>query len=296
MDTSKCLCLAFFLFGCHIYGNAQEAVPKDGFIQLKGGEYPLGKDSIPITLSPFAISPTEVTYGQMSLFALQYGKNPKRYHYDKFGEPDAERAAVNVDWFDAIRYSNWLSKRNGLGAVYTVYGEKGVLNPEDESYWDNEFWTKVDSDLGKKGYRLPTEAEWEYAASGYGVLGRKQEFFGTDEPASLKEYAWYRDNSEYKAQKPGLLKPNANGIYDMGGNVWEWCFDEYKRYFNDEYVEPFNNPYPFFQSGQRPYETNRSTHGGSWYSNYYDCRVSYRIDLYADYYSNYFGFRLARTL
>ncbi len=300
MNTPKYpyfLYLVLFLLICHTYGNAQKAVPKDGFIQLKGGGYPLGKEDIPITLTPFAISPTEVSYGQMSLFALHYGRNPKQYHDDGFGKSDSENPAVQVGWFDAIRYANWLSMQNGLDAVYTVYGDKGVLDPEDESYWDNKLWARVDFDINQKGYRLPTEAEWEYAASGYEALGRKQKYPGTDEKDSLKEYTWHGENSGGIAHKTALLKPNANGIYDMGGNVWEWCFDEFDREKGDGVFETFKNQKnPFFQSGQRPYETYHIVRGGSW--DYFNdgCQVLLRIDGNVGLDYNVVGFRLSRTL
>ncbi len=287
------LYLVLFLLICHTYSHAQKAVPKDGFIHLKGGKYPLGDENIPITLTPFAISPTEVTYGQMSLFTLHYGRDPKQYHYDGFGDPDAERVAVGVDWFDAIRYANWLSVQKGLGAVYTVYGGEGVLNPEDESYWDDESWARVDFDIEKKGYRLPTEAEWEYAASGYEALGKKQVYPGTDEADSLKEYAWNDDNSENRAHKTATLQPNAEGVYDMGGNVWEWCFDGYKKYVFETFENQEN---PFFQSGKRPYDAYHSIRGGGWDYSHLDCRVSTRNFVNANDASHDNGFRLVRTL
>ncbi len=267
---------------------------KDRFIELKGGYYSLGEDHIPINLSPFAISPIETTYGQMKAFALANGLDPKKFSEPTWGEPDRDMPVVNVNWFNAIRYADWLSSQSDLPSVYSIYGDNdNLLKPTDSAYWNDKSWLKIELDIHKKGYRLPTEAEWEYAASGYEVLRKKQKYAGTDLEDSLKYYAWSDGNSEGKAHKTAGLKPNILGIYDMTGNVQEWCFDE----LDYDIFETFRNKSnPFWQNQKRPFSSYPSLRGGSWGNFNYFCPVSYHGKLNAYLFSNLIGFRLVRTL
>ncbi len=273
----------------------EEKILKDNFIELKGGNYPFREDNIPISLTPFAISPTETTYGQMEAFALANGLDPKKFQESRWGEPDRDMPAVKVDWFDAIRFSNWLSSQSGLPSVYSIYGDNdNSLKPIDSAYWDDESWFRVELDINKKGYRLPTEAEWEYAASGYEVLGRKQKYAGTEKIDSLKYYACFEGNTENKVLKTASLQPNVLGIYDMTGNVREWCFDEYE---GDIFKTFQNQKNPFFQNKRKhDHETYHSLRGGGWYTYHNSCHISYRYNDSANFYDNSSGFRLARTL
>jgi formylglycine-generating enzyme required for sulfatase activity len=139
--------------------------------------------------------------------------------------------------------------------------------PVETVSWDNalEFCKKLSQKEGKT-YRLPTEAEWEYACR----AGTTTQFSFGDDESQLGDYAWYDKNSGKKTHPVGTKKPNAWGLYDMHGNVWEWCQDWYAKdwYSKGPTENPLNERY-----GDKKF---RVISGGGWYGDSYDCRVSYR--------------------
>ena len=156
----------------------------------------------------------------------------------------------------------------------------GDNNPVDYVSWDEvqEFITKLNAQTGKR-FRLPAEAEWEYAARG-GSQSKGYKYSGSD---SIDEVAWCHDNSSSTTHPVGQKTPNELGIYDMSGNVWEWCGDWYGSYSSEAQTNPMGP-----SSG-----SSRVLRGGSW--NYFarNCRVSYRFHGTPDYRFNGSGFRLA---
>jgi formylglycine-generating enzyme required for sulfatase activity len=184
------------------------------------------------------------------------GSNPS-------GFKGGNRPVEQVSWYDACVFCNRLSEREGLTAVY--YHDKGFtqIYGKKEGEWGlpNEgavFW-----DTAAHGYRLPTEAEWEYA-------GRGGEDFPYAGGNKLKELGWYEENSYGETKPVGLKYPNGFGLYDMSGHVWEWCWDKW--------------------------EFGRVIRGGSWiyYGNV--CRVANRDWYGPDERIPELGFRLARTI
>ncbi|WP_084795894.1 formylglycine-generating enzyme family protein [Pseudonocardia asaccharolytica] len=151
-----------------------------------------------------------------------------------------------VSWWDAIRYCNVLSERTGRTPAYHVRG--------DEIEWD----TTAD------GYRLPTEAEWEYACRA-GMTGPRY--------GPLDEVAWHRGNSDERIREVGTKQPNAWGLHDTLGNVWEWCWDLY-----DPEV----------------YGTYRVLRGGGWFDEHWSCRASVRRRSHPTFRVDDVGFRIAR--
>ncbi len=151
----------------------------------------------------------------------------------------------------------------------------------------NVSWEDANAFAKWVGCRLPTEAEWEYSAS-FGPATKKTKWSGTNDEKNLGKYAWYGANSESKTHPVGTKQPNSLGLYDMTGNVWEWCNDWYGA---DYYANsPQNNP-------QGPSTgSSRVLRGGSWNDfDHYSFRTANRLNLPGGH-NDYYGFRCAKAL
>ncbi len=220
--------------------KAKMVLVKGGTFQMGSNEYDSEKPVHPVTVSDFYISKYEVTFDEYDAFC----EATKRQKPADQGWGRGKRPVINVSWEDATAYCKWLSEKTG------------------------------------KNYRLPTEAEWEYAARG-GAKSEGFEYSGSDD---LDKVAWYSSNSKNQTHPVGQKKANELGLYDMSGNVWEWVQDWYGDYSSKAQTNP-KGP----GSG-----ASRVLRGGSWigYDDY--CRVADRdggIPILRDY---DFGFRLVQ--
>jgi formylglycine-generating enzyme required for sulfatase activity len=156
---------------------------------------------------------------------------------------------------------------------------------------------------GKGGkFKLPTEAQWEYACR----AGSTTKYSFGDEEARLSDYAWYGANSEGKTHPVGKKKPNAFGLYDMHGNVYEWCEDWY--YWNSYVKAPVNDPRGPITSDdweqlrsptnnpKKPTGTARVLRGGGWDSNLYESRAAFRFCIEPGGRYDFLGFRISQAL
>ncbi|MFV1966301.1 MAG: formylglycine-generating enzyme family protein [Pirellulaceae bacterium] len=178
--------------------------------------------------------------------------------------------------------------KGGNGAN-RVPGKNTSNYPKQFVNWNDavEFCRKLselpEEKAAKQMYRLPTEAEWEYACR----AGTTTRYSFGDGKYELGEYAWFRENSEGTTRNVGQKKPNVWGLHDMHGNVWEWCAD---RWANDYYEDsPTDDPQG--ASGG----SNRVFRGGSWYDTAAYCRSAYRLRVLPMFRFNYLGFRVARV-
>ena len=204
---------------------------------------------------PFFLGTHPVTQGQ---YQAIMGSNPSHFK----GSDDLP--VESVSWLDAVSFCNKMSEKDKRTPFYRING------------------TEV-ADVGGNGYRLPTEAEWEYACR----AGSTTLFPFGDDAGKLGEHAWFSDNSDSKTHPVGQKRPNAWGLYDMLGNVWEWCADWYDaKYYASSPSVAVDPPGP-------PKAAIRVFRGGCWYNFPRRCRSAFRDWDAPDYRSNDLGFRLA---
>jgi len=254
--------------------SEQKYLPLE-MINIPAGTFLIGSDKgyvvnesprISINLNSFYISRYEITQFQYETIMKT---NPSYYIW---GDCPVEQ----VTWFDAINFCNQLSIKEGLNQAYLISDSIVIWNKE------------------ANGYRLPTEAEWEYACKAKtetdyysGDMTRAEGTSSID--TALNKAGWYIANSEQITHIVGQKQPNAFGLYDMHGNVWEWCWD----WFEDKsYLYLENN---ILNPSGKEIGIEKCLRGGSWFNNAFNCRSTLRYYANPTYKNVAVGFRIAKN-
>ncbi len=254
---------------------------------IPGGKFLMGSKEGPANERPvhevevdsFLMSEAPVTFWQFGLYCVNVNRGIPRD--SKLGRGD--QPVIDVSWYDAISYCNWLSTRVGLQKVYEIHGETVKAN------WKSN------------GYRLPTEAEWEYAAR----EGGKDVRFGNGkniaDPLQMNFNGEnvFNDRLPYVNKGKAMLQPtevyryspNELGLYDMSGNVFEWCWDIWSGDVN-YYKESLGAKNPI--GPNHSIEENRMIRGGGWGDEAFRCRTAYRFFFPPSFQMDDLGFRIVR--
>ncbi|MDR2471167.1 MAG: formylglycine-generating enzyme family protein [Treponema sp.] len=234
--------------------------------RVPAGSFLLKPGKTAVITKPFLVSETQITQEQ---FMAVMGANPSNLDGSPGkeadpGEVQGRRPVEMVPWYAAIAFCNKLSLRNGKQPVYSVKVNGKEVDWKNIEYFDipasrqvhenDPEWDKAVMDREKNGYRLPTEMEWMWACLGADETNR--------EWRKEDDERWLNFNSNDKTHEVGLKKPNALGIFDMGGNVWEWCWDLFSDNYPDGVFKDHEGGYLY---RPHPRDTLTRIAQGRWY-------------------------------
>jgi len=299
IPVSMLVFLAFFTVIFIACGTPQKPAPTSTgpqkpfieMISVQGGSFRMGspRDSgymierpqHQVTLQSFLISQFEVTQGQYFDITGLRPSSCKTNPENRTEEGWKTLPVEMINWYEALIFCNKLSVKEKLNPVYRV---NGSVNPDD---WGDIPWEeastpwKVEWISDANGFRLPTEAEWEYAARG-GIHSKNHKYAGGDNPGHV---AWYYEISDTMSHEVGSKAHNELELYDMSGNVMEWCWDWQGPYTAGAQENPLGPA-----SG-----LHKSIRGGGWSYAVNYCHVAYRYYNYPYYRAVNLGLRVVRS-
>ncbi len=234
-----------------------------------------------VTLTrPYALLDREITFLELIAFSAHFAG------FMRQNDAKPADAGFATDWYDAVGFCRWLGQQSGLSeedqsyaAPETLEKAKYPREPNPEASWAPRNWPL---ELGRRGFRLPTESEWEVASR---AGARTLYGFGSD-VSLLGQFGWLAENSDKHVHPPRELRPSVRGLFDLHGNVFEWCHD----WFGEYGVDAITYPLGAKEGSSRVYR------GGGWRDVAPICRSAYRSSREPTFRAISLGFRLALSL
>ena len=226
-----------------------EKIPKFNLVCVEGGEFMMGSNDYDREKPPHNVKVNSFFMAEFPVTQELYrgvtGQSPSNFQ-------GVDHPVEQVSWHDAVAFCNLLNEQLKLPKPYSGKDDGTKCN------------------FNCVAFRLPTEAEWEYAARGGKAASKQYQYTGSDYPDDV---AWYDKNNNYETKPVGLKFPNSLGLYDMSGNVWEWCWD----WYDESYYEKCNSKGVVANPKGSDSGSSRVVRGGSWNDDSGYCRVASRF-------------------